>query len=79
MAANPINARSKAIDIKYHYVRGCVKSMDIRFKFVPTLHQQADLLTKSLPSPAVVRSQLRHGGRGLRLGGGGRFYGRWDG
>ena len=55
MVANPTNARSKAIDIKYHYVRGCVKSMNIRFKFIPTLHQQADLLTKSLPSPAVTR------------------------
>ena len=55
MVANPTNARSKAIDIKCHYVRGCVKSMNIRFKFIPTLHQQADLLTKSLPSPAVTK------------------------
>ena len=49
------NARSKSIDIKYHYVRGTVSSQNIRFKFVPTTEQQADLLTKSLPSPAVMR------------------------
>ena len=55
MIVNPTNARSKSIDIKYHYVRGTVSSQNIRFKFVPTAEQQADLLTKSLPSPAVMR------------------------
>ena len=55
MIVTPTNARSKSIDIKYHYVRGTVSSQNIRFKFVPTTEQQADLLTKSLPSPAVMR------------------------
>ena len=55
MVVNPTNARSKAIDIKYHYVRGTVSSQNIRFKFVPTTEQQADIMTKSLPSPAVIK------------------------
>ena len=55
LAGTITNARSKSIDIKYHYVRGTVSSQNIRFKFVPTAEQQADLLTKSLPSPAVMR------------------------
>ena len=50
MIVNPTNARSKHIDIKYHFVRGCVSSQNMRFKYVPTTEQQADLLTKSLPT-----------------------------
>ena len=72
MVVNPTNARSKAIDIKYHYVRGCVKSMNIRFKFIPTLHQQADLLTKSLPSPAVTTHPRAWSAQGLL-----RSYSQW--
>ena len=55
MVVNPTNARSKAIDIRYHYVRGTVQSKNVTFKFVPTTEQQADLLTKSLPAPATMR------------------------
>ena len=34
---------------------GTVSSQNIRFKFVPTTEQQADIMTKSLPAPAVLR------------------------
>ena len=55
MIVNPTNARSKHIDIKYHFVRGCVTSQNMRFKYVPTTEQQADLLTKSLPTVTNIK------------------------
>ena len=36
MVSNPTNARSKHIDIKYHYVRSTTESGNVVFKYVPT-------------------------------------------
>jgi hypothetical protein len=42
--------RTKHIDIRYHFVRERVASGDIVVKWVSTVEQQADLLTKQLPT-----------------------------
>lgn len=46
---NPVyHARSKHIDIKYHYVREVYKNNEINLNYVPTNDMIADVLTKNL-------------------------------
>jgi hypothetical protein len=53
LSKNPeYHARSKHIDIQYHYVREIVHSGQVILKYVPTKDNIADLLTKAL-SPAI--------------------------
>ena len=48
-AKNPVvNARSKHIDIKHHFVRECLEKGHVDVKWIPTEKQMADILTKSL-------------------------------
>ena len=50
MSNNPVNhKRSKHIDIKYHFTREQVENKTVRLKYLSTGHQEADILTKSLP------------------------------
>lgn len=50
MANNPVgHKRSKHIDIKYHFIREQVEKNIVCLKYLPSGHQEADLLTKSLP------------------------------
>nr|GEX02877.1 ribonuclease H-like domain, reverse transcriptase, RNA-dependent DNA polymerase [Tanacetum cinerariifolium] len=47
---NPVfHGRSKHIDMKYHFIRECVKRDDIQVEFVTEDYQKADILTKALP------------------------------
>jgi len=49
LAKNPeYHARTKHIDIQYHYVRDNILSGFINLKYIPTDQQLADGLTKSL-------------------------------
>lgn len=49
LAKNPVfHGRSKHIDIRYHFIRECVKRGEIVLKHVSTENQRADVLTKSL-------------------------------
>ncbi|CAN0299130.1 unnamed protein product [Ectocarpus fasciculatus] len=46
---NPLSsARSKHIDVRYHFIRGLFRSKAITVEYVPTAKQHADLLTKAL-------------------------------
>jgi len=55
LSENPVNhQRSKHIDIKYHFTRERVESEDVKLVYVPTEHQQADLLTKALAAPRTA-------------------------
>ena len=45
-----VNARSKHIDIKHHFVRECLEQGHVDAKWIPTKDQIADILTKSLPT-----------------------------
>ncbi|CAH9126840.1 unnamed protein product [Cuscuta epithymum] len=62
LSVNPIqHARSKHINIDYHFVRERVAHGDLRVKFVPTQAQLADIFTKCL-SPqrfTLLRDNLR--------------------
>ena len=50
IAKNPIvHARTKHIDIKYHYVREAIQQRLITLSYCPTNEMIADLLTKELP------------------------------
>ena len=49
LTKNPIiNGRSKHIDLRFHFIRDCVKHGDIVVKYVKTQEQRADILTKPL-------------------------------
>lgn len=44
--------RLKHTDVKLHFVRDCVAANKIEIQYIPTNDQQADLLTKGLPTAA---------------------------
>lgn len=51
LARNPeFHARTKHIDIQYHFVREAIDRRLVDFEFVPTAEQAADGLTKALPA-----------------------------
>ena len=49
LAENPLSsARSKHIDVRFHFVRGLLRAKKIDIQFVASEEQHADFLTKSL-------------------------------
>lgn len=61
LAANPVfHARTRHIELDYHFVREKVALGSHRVSFIPSIDQVADLLTKSLPKPRhnILRSKL---------------------
>lgn len=46
--------RSKHIDIKYHFITDVIESGRQELKWIPTLQQQADILTKALNAPQFL-------------------------
>ncbi len=53
LAANPdmFHARTKHIDIRYHFIRELVANRTVVLEYCPTNEMAADLLTKALPRP----------------------------
>lgn len=61
MANNPVfHARTRHIELDYHYIRERVALGSHRVSFVPSLDQPADLLTKGLfkARHVLLRSNL---------------------
>ncbi|KAG6988694.1 Retrovirus-related Pol polyprotein from transposon TNT [Fusarium oxysporum f. sp. conglutinans] len=55
MAKNPqFHARTKHIDLQWHYVRERVSDGDVELQYVPTEQQIADGLTKPLPKDRFI-------------------------
>ncbi len=47
------HARTKHIDIHFHFIRWIIKEGSLRLVFCPTTDMVADALMKALPSPKV--------------------------
>jgi hypothetical protein len=61
LASNPVyHARTKHIEVDYHFVREKVINGDISVKFISTLDQIADIFTKGLSSSRfnILKSKL---------------------
>jgi hypothetical protein len=55
MAKNPqFHARTKHIDLQWHYVRERALDGDVELQYVPTEQQIADGLTKALPKDRFI-------------------------
>ena len=55
LANNPLSsARTKHIDVRFHFLRELVRSKMIEVVYVPTKFQHADILTKPLTGEGFV-------------------------
>ena len=62
LAKNPVaHARTKHIDIRFHYVREAVQEGTITLSYCPSEEMIADLLTKPLPKTQFQALRLAMG------------------
>jgi histone deacetylase 1/2 len=61
LSVNPIiHARTKHVEVDYHFVRDRVAKKEIQIRFIPSKDQLVDVLTKPLASSVFssLRSKL---------------------
>ena len=49
------HARTKHIAVRYHFIREAVENQEVRVQYCPTDDMTADILTKGLKGPRVVK------------------------
>ena len=72
LASNPMfHARTKHVEVDYHFIREKVTNRDIQLRHISTDDQLANLLTKALPSPkfTLLQSKLMSSSRHVFAGG----------
>jgi len=50
-----VSEKTKHIDLKYHFVKDHVQLGTVKLRYLPTGDMVADMLTKPLPGPALVK------------------------
>jgi len=55
------HARSKHINVQFHYTCECVPAKDILFKYLPTTDMPADIMMKALPHQKHEKSSIMLG------------------
>jgi hypothetical protein len=58
---NKFHARSKHIDIRYHFIREAVENREVELTYVPTAENVTDIFTKALAAPKFTYFQERLG------------------
>ena len=59
LANNPLSsARTKHIDVRFHFIRELVRLKTISVKYVPPKEQHADIPTKALPGITVRNHRI---------------------
>jgi len=60
LSANPIfHARTKHVEVDYHFVHDRVAKKDIQIRFVPSWDQLVDVFTKPLPVASFIAFQFK--------------------
>ncbi len=52
---NKFHARTKHIDIRYHFIRALIRDNTLDLKYIPTDDNLADAFTKALPRPRLEK------------------------
>lgn len=65
MKNSVFHGRSKHIDTRFHFIRGCIEEGQIAVEFIRTEEQRADPLTKALPAGSLITSRYLLGVRNL--------------
>jgi hypothetical protein len=50
-----LSEKTKYIDARWHFLKGCVEQGIVKLKYLPTNQVVAEMLTKSLPRPTLTR------------------------
>jgi hypothetical protein len=58
---NKFHARTKHIDIRYHFIRALIRSKDFALQYIPTDENIADAFTKPLPRPRLEKLRRKMG------------------
>jgi hypothetical protein len=52
---NKFHTRTKHINIRYHYICEAVENKNILMQYIPTDDNIADIFTKALPKPKLIK------------------------